>query len=552
MAHDVFLTYSKKDQTTADAACAALERSGIRVWMAPRDVVPGADWPASIIGAINGSRAMVLIFSSHANSSQQVKREVERAVNKGIPVIPFRIEDVPPSDSLEYLISAPHWLDAFTPDFEGHLARLASAAKQLLEGADQNTSDERRETPTPSFPSRPPVTARPARATWRWVLGAAIVVAAVLAGWWRFSTPDTQTAARNSTGTPEPAPAAGATNGQSSPDVSLINQRLADLRAQTLLGFDAAAIPPAERTIKIAVLSTGVTPGMLKALGSRLQASSVVPGESDTDDLNGLGTSVTALLAALAPSATIQVIKIFSASGQSVDRLLAEGVKKATSDRADVIFVDGGGRTSSPELEEAVRAAVAAGALLVAPVGNDGASSVVFPAGYPGVLAVGSIERRGKLAEFTNRASGVLYAPGVDVTTIDENANPTQRSGTSLSAAVAAAMAAVVWAGKPQWSAQQVHSLLARTSTDLGPVDARNPKLGRIRRIDVTAAAKIPADAIGTSAPDASLACDTKCRREFSDCNIHTVNDVTSAAGDACRAELRACQAACATSSRTP
>ena len=64
MAHDVFLTYSKKDQTTADAACAALERSGIRVWMAPRDVVPGADWPASIIGAINRSRAMVLIFST--------------------------------------------------------------------------------------------------------------------------------------------------------------------------------------------------------------------------------------------------------------------------------------------------------------------------------------------------------------------------------------------------------------------------------------------------------------------------------------------------------
>jgi hypothetical protein len=129
MAHDVFLTYSKNDKTTAQSACAALERSGIRVWMAPRDVVPGADWPASIIGAINRSRAMVLIFSRHANSSQQVKREVERAVNKGIPVIPFRIEDVAPSDSLEYLISAPHWLDAFTPDLEEHLARLASAAK---------------------------------------------------------------------------------------------------------------------------------------------------------------------------------------------------------------------------------------------------------------------------------------------------------------------------------------------------------------------------------------------------------------------------------------
>ena len=190
---------------------------------------------------------------------------------------------------------------------------------------------------------------------------------------------------------------------------------------------------------------------------------------------------------------------------------------------------------------------MAAGALFVAPAGNDGASSVTFPAGYPGVLAVGSLERSGKLAEFTNRASGVLYVPGVEVTTIDENANTLQRSGTSLSAAAATAMAAVVWAGKPHWSAQQVLSLLARTSTDLGPVDARNPKLGRIRRIDATAAAKISADAIGASAPDARLACDRKCRQKFSDCNIQTVNDVTSAAGDACRADLRACQASCGT-----
>ena len=356
---------------------------------------------------------------------------------------------------------------------------------------------------------------------------------------------DAPTAASNATRPKEPAPAAGATDGLPSPDVSQINRRLAEIRAQTLPGFDPETIPPAERTIKIAVLSTGVSQGLSQALGSRLQASSVVPGESDTDDLHGLGTSVTALLAALAPSATIHTIKIFAASGQTVNRLMAEGVKKAMSDRADVIFVDGGGRSSSSELEEAVRAAVEAGALVVAPAGNDGEGSVVFPAGYPDVLAVGSLEGRDKLAEFTNRASGVLYVPGVALTTIDENANTVKRSGTSLSATVAAAMAAVVWAGKPQWSAQQVRALLVRTSADLGPVDVRNAKLGRIRRIDVTAAAKVPAESIGASAPGASLACDRKCRQQFSNCNIQTVNDVNSAAADACRAELRACLAAC-------
>jgi len=58
---------------------------------------------------------MVLVLSHHANESQQIKREVERAVHHALPVIPFRIEDVMPTESLEYFISTPHWLDALTP-----------------------------------------------------------------------------------------------------------------------------------------------------------------------------------------------------------------------------------------------------------------------------------------------------------------------------------------------------------------------------------------------------------------------------------------------------
>jgi hypothetical protein len=114
--------------------------------MAPRDIVPGAGWAASIIGAINGARIMVLVFSSHANNSPQIEREVERAINKGIPVIPFRVENVVPSDALEYFISSPHWLDAFTPPFEQHLERLAEAVKRLLDSefARATQQEERR------------------------------------------------------------------------------------------------------------------------------------------------------------------------------------------------------------------------------------------------------------------------------------------------------------------------------------------------------------------------------------------------------------------------
>ena len=54
MGWDVFLSYSSKDKPVADAACHALESAGIRCWIAPRDIVPGAEWGASIVKAIAG------------------------------------------------------------------------------------------------------------------------------------------------------------------------------------------------------------------------------------------------------------------------------------------------------------------------------------------------------------------------------------------------------------------------------------------------------------------------------------------------------------------
>ena len=84
MSHDAFISYSNLDRTVADAAVAVLESRGIRCWIAPRDITPGLDWSEAIVDAIERSKVMVLVLSAHANGSPQIKREVERAVNRGI------------------------------------------------------------------------------------------------------------------------------------------------------------------------------------------------------------------------------------------------------------------------------------------------------------------------------------------------------------------------------------------------------------------------------------------------------------------------------------
>src|SRR5512145_896333 len=132
MPHDVFISYSSKDKGVADALCAALEAQGIVCWIAPRNIAYGSEYGEAIVDGINESRIMVLVFSSNANTSPHIKREVDRAVSKGLTIMPIRIEDVAPTRALEYYISPVHWLDAFTPPFEAHFRGLAEKIHAVL------------------------------------------------------------------------------------------------------------------------------------------------------------------------------------------------------------------------------------------------------------------------------------------------------------------------------------------------------------------------------------------------------------------------------------
>ena len=124
MAHDVFISYANPDKKAADAVCGTLEQQGIRCCIFPRDGIPGKSFAETIAEFMGQCRVVVLVLSSHANSSKHISREVEMAVRRGLTVIPFRIEEVQPTGSLEYWIAETHWLDAITPEMERGLKKL--------------------------------------------------------------------------------------------------------------------------------------------------------------------------------------------------------------------------------------------------------------------------------------------------------------------------------------------------------------------------------------------------------------------------------------------
>jgi hypothetical protein len=132
MPRAVFISYSQPDRDCAFELVARLEGQGIDCWIAPRDIAPSADWAAEIMDAISAASTMILVFSASSNLSPQVRREVERAVHKQLSILPFRIENVLPSKSLEFFLSAQHWMDAFPPPLEPHYARLCTYLKTNL------------------------------------------------------------------------------------------------------------------------------------------------------------------------------------------------------------------------------------------------------------------------------------------------------------------------------------------------------------------------------------------------------------------------------------
>ena len=194
MAKAAFISYASEDESVASTISAYLERGGVSCWIAPRDVRPGADYAAEIIDGIETSAVLVLVLSEHANSSEFVKREVERAVSKGKPVFPVRVREVVPSKSLELFISSAEWIDAWHPPIEQYLGRLAESIRTYLYGPGPRASAD---VVAPAESQGTRDIKRPVIV----VLGLAVIVLSVLLGWIMLRGP---------AASPSPAPGAPA------------------------------------------------------------------------------------------------------------------------------------------------------------------------------------------------------------------------------------------------------------------------------------------------------------------------------------------------------
>ncbi len=223
-----------------------------------------------------------------------------------------------------------------------------------------------------------------------------------------------------------------------------------------------------------------------------------------TDPLNGNPADTSRLPAAIAAG-----IRYAVGHGAQVINLPLDPASLA-SDGAATGGLSAAAGGSAAE-QSAVSYALGKGVVLVAPAGDNGedGNKPTFPAAYPGVIALGAVDRHFARAGFSIRQSYVaLTAPGVNLTTASPPSGYRDMSTTDAASAVVAGVAALIRSRYPSLTGSQVRQALLAGSV-ARPPSATAPGDGG-GTVDaaaaVQAAAVIAAPRASASAPATSPA----------------------------------------------
>lgn len=320
---------------------------------------------------------------------------------------------------------------------------------------------------------------------------------------------------------PAPAPAFSAVNGYGEASVEraierLLNISIPDLPAQFsggLYGLDRIGAPEAwsagynGQGMVVAVLDTGVDRGHQDLDANIWTNAREIAGNGVDDDGNGFvddvfgwnfdgnnsntldghghGTHVSGTIAAerngfgvtgVAYGARVMPVKVLSDTGSGSYASVANGIRYAADNGANVINLSLGGGTGDLAVRSAIEYAWSRGLAVVMAAGNEGAATTGYPAAYASSwgIAVGAVDSAGSMASFSNRAGTTVLdyvtAAGVAVTSTTPNNTYATWSGTSMATPhMAGAMALLMQANRASGrnlSIGQLEQIMTATATN--------------------------------------------------------------------------------------
>jgi hypothetical protein len=233
------------------------------------------------------------------------------------------------------------------------------------------------------------------------------------------------------------------------------DSRFAEQWALPVVGLpEAWAALPSGRTVIVAVIDSGVCLNHPDLQGRIVAGYDFVDNDNDPSDVFGHGCGVAGVIAAnsnngigiagVAPNAQIMPLRVLDAQGLGNYSNIASAIIYAADNGANIINLSLAGSNNSSILEQAVAYAIARGVVVIAAAGNFNSPNTFYPAAYPSVIAVGSVDVNLQRSSFSNYGTFVdIYAPGRDILTTSLNGDYAFNSGTSFAAPIVAGITAM-------------------------------------------------------------------------------------------------------------
>jgi subtilisin family serine protease len=170
--------------------------------------------------------------------------------------------------------------------------------------------------------------------------------------------------------------------------------------------------------------------------------------------------------------------KVLNDDGAGTSQDIVAGIRWAVEAGVDILSMSLGSPEPDEELHQALLHAISKGIFVITAAGNEGPEldTVGYPAGFPEMVAVGSIDRQKKLSRFSSRGRQVdVVAPGDQITSCYPPRGYAVLSGTSMATPFVSGVVALALAkhrmlgGKtPLRTQQDLIEHLCRTSADTG------------------------------------------------------------------------------------
>lgn len=251
------------------------------------------------------------------------------------------------------------------------------------------------------------------------------------------------------------------------------------------------------RRVQIGIVDTGADyrhPDIRHALRKGVNIlNHRLPAEDD----NGHGTHIAGTIAAwpsgaaggirgVAPGAEIYPVKAFDRDGSAYVSDIVLAINWCLANRMDIINMSFGMPDYSPTLHDAIKEAWTSGVVVVASSGNSGKKTEVdFPARSSDAIAVGALNRRGRIASFSNSGKEVdIYAPGEAIYSAWPKGRYNELNGTSMAAAHVSGAIALILSRRPGLTPAEVRKALVRSASPIsGSADRAAGSAGKLNAV---------------------------------------------------------------------